>query len=367
MPQQTTKTGFSLDDALAAHARDETVYRQDYTDLPGGIVNGEAELVAASLGEYKTGDNKGKKFVRLAATVITPLEHPDVKKRWVNDGTKNGRVEIVSSTVMKTKGLQTSVMLPLCDTKNATAEENVAMMLNELRTTSGNPEFTSEITDEESLVAALQQLVEAAPRIRFGTSDPTPTREYPNSRSFPRWYGAVSSNGDGRAADPGAAVGDDTGGGDAAPAFDETGGEEPLPVDDDWDGWVARYEAADDPSHARDEAVEKLKAMAVGAGVEEEAVDNADDWAAVKELMDAQTANTDDQPAPWEPAEGEPAKLKVPKDPKDKKKGMKKVDVVVVKIDAKKGTATVRDAATKKVIMDGKNPKLFKLGELSED
>lgn len=370
MPQKNERTGFSLDGALKAHARDETNYRQDYTDLPGGIVNGEAEMVAASLGEYKTGDNKGKKFVRLAASVLTPLEHPDVKKRWVNDGTKNGRVEIVSSSVMKTRGLQTSVMLPLCDTKNATAEENVAMMLNELRTI-GGADFTEDIESEDDLVAKLQQLVDADPpiRIKFGTSDPEPSREYPNSRSFPRWYGAISPNGDASTAattgPAAAAVADGTGGA----GFNEFSNEQlqESPADDDWDAWVGRYDGAEDPSHTRDEAVEKLKAMAMAAGVEESAVDDAADWAEVKELMDAVTANSDDQPAPWEPAEGEPAKLSVQKDPKDKKKGVKKVDVVVVKIDTKKGMVTVRDAATKKVMMDGKNPKLFKLGELSED
>ena len=383
MPAQTTKTGFSLDGALKAHAKDETQYRQDYTDLPGGIAGGEAELVAASLGEYKTGDNKGKKFVRLAATVISPVTAVKTVKRWVKDGTLKGKVETVSSSEMKVKGLQTSIMLPLCDTKNATAEENVATMLNELRTIGGE-DFTSEIEDEDSLVSALQSLVDADPpvRIKFSTRDTEPSQQYPNSRAFTTWLGSVKADDTRAAAGSGVEIdggggafnefeGQDgsTGGDDATEAADET--------PDDWDALVARHDELDD-GHEKDEIIDKLTKLATDAGVSAEAVGDAEDWAAVKELMDAEgdggeggdgAEETADEPAdePWAPTEGGSAFVKVQKDPKDKKKGFKKVAVVVAKIDAKKGTATVRDAATKKPILDGKNPRVFKLAELTEE
>ncbi len=56
------KYGAKLDQAVKAHAQDETDY--GFIRLPPGIVNGIAQLTKCYFDEYKTGKNKGEMYFR---------------------------------------------------------------------------------------------------------------------------------------------------------------------------------------------------------------------------------------------------------------------------------------------------------------
>src|SRR5437016_1611840 len=134
MPMQKSKSSFDINKSLQTHSTDDTDYGQDFTRLPGGISGGIAQLIDAKIGVYKTGANTGKKFFRAAGVVVSP----DTATEMVKTLDERGKVKVVSAKEVPVKGLQTSVMVPLCDTKKAdgtvtTADEGVANMLNELR------------------------------------------------------------------------------------------------------------------------------------------------------------------------------------------------------------------------------------------
>lgn len=181
--------------ALKRHAADETDYGRDFTNLPPGIVGGVAQLTSAAVGVYKKGDNEGEKFLRLAGTVVEPDEVNVVRKVF-----QDGKVVNMPMETVRVKGLQTSRMLPLCDTKNGKGEvtssdDNVATALNELRMLGGE-EFTAGLADaqdpEAELDALLASLVEAGPFFKFNTSSGTPTAQYPNERTWENWRGAIA-------------------------------------------------------------------------------------------------------------------------------------------------------------------------------
>lgn len=115
---KTAQSSF-LEKATAAHEE----HKNDNTkagrggELPGGIVNGIAELTMAKIGVYKTGDYEGEPFFMAMGSVLVPKEH-------------NG---------LPVKGLLTSAgPIPLCDTTNAKGEvvpfaQNWDRMLRHLR------------------------------------------------------------------------------------------------------------------------------------------------------------------------------------------------------------------------------------------
>jgi hypothetical protein len=402
MPAATAKAPFSFLTAVKTHAKDQTNYGIDFGKLPAPISNGRARVITAAIGEYKTGDKVGKKFVRLAATVLSPLTASDVLKSWKPGGPAGkGIIEEFHREIRDVQGLQTSVMYPLCDDKRGTAEENVGYMLNELRRTMGDENFTAPLaeckTEEQSfkvLEALLKRVAEAKPVIKFSTSRPDPNKEYPKQGDFifENWLGkaeelpvtalgAVPVHANGHAA-PALANGSAVGGvrdatqaatqaasqapaavaGEApaaADGFNETAGD--LPADDDWDGWVAKFEeaeAAGDDATVND-AIDKLTAIAVAAGCEKEAVENAENWAAVKELMDAAGSDATTSEAVAEPAAEDAVPSKndivfavISKDPKNPKKGKAKTELTVETVNQKNKTVTAKNNLTKKLVTD---------------
>lgn len=346
-----------------------------FTDLPGGITDGIAELVEAKRGQYKTGDNQGKSYVRMAATVLEP--ETAVETKWAWDPAKKAPAVVGAPRTRKVKGLQTSIMLPLCATKKFDAEANSNAMLNMLKLVGGE-EFvngidfgTTEASAFKALDAALAEL-QATPglRVRFSTQDKKPTAEYPEGGVWDhRWHGAVADDGEGGDVGGGEGGGDVDDGTAGADAGDGGGEDAEPPADDDWDAMVEEYDDAGTDQERRDELAGKLLAMAVAAGADETAAGDAADWAAVKEMMDAAAEGGGEAEEAEEPAE-EPFEaekgvvyglsITVPKNPKDKKspKVKKKLQVETTAVNKKDRTVTVKDCATKKTLMtpDGKKP-----------
>lgn len=156
------KLGKALDGAVVKHANDETDFGR--TGLPPGITNGVARLTACGFGEYKTGKNVGKPFFRAAGVCVEP------------------RSVIFQGREVPTVGGQTSIMEPLCDTKNSKGEatpaaEHLQVILNHLRVLLGEDSNTppakravgncKTMADVEALCKKLEQF---KPHFRFSTS-----------------------------------------------------------------------------------------------------------------------------------------------------------------------------------------------------
>lgn len=177
------KYGKALDEAVKKHANDDTTY--GVINLPGGITNGIAQLSKCYFKEFgaettaKRADGssaKGEYYFRAEGTVDSPS--------FVE--TTDGKIPV--------KGLITSVMVPLCDTKNTagditTQEEQLSRVLNIMRQL-GGPDFTKGATggDLEALATSLEQ---SAPYFRFSTSAGKPSPQYPTPRVFENWHGGM--------------------------------------------------------------------------------------------------------------------------------------------------------------------------------
>lgn len=200
MASQTTKS--ALGGMLRKHATDKTEQPADYTNLPGGIDDGIAQIVVATIGEYKTGQMKGEKFMRLAANTLEPRTVVEIKRMYdpkaIDPRTKRvGTVVIVSQKERRVEGLQTKMMFPLCDSGwddvkkmfTVDADTNIQAALNMLRLVANDDDFTADITTEDVLAEKLKMLVEVGPFIRFSTRDGTPNERYPTPMTFETWYG----------------------------------------------------------------------------------------------------------------------------------------------------------------------------------
>jgi hypothetical protein len=194
MPPQTATSGLmakygqTLDKAVKAHAKDETTY--GFQKLPGGIRNGIAQVISCGFGQYKTGKYQGHYFFRAAATVIKP-----------ESVTTDQGVE-------KVRGLQTSIMEPVCETKDSngeitTQEEHVKRILNAMRAMA-HENFTHNASGG-NLEALAAQILKAKPYIKFSTSfgktqidpktrkpklNPTTGKPY-EPQVFENWHGKV--------------------------------------------------------------------------------------------------------------------------------------------------------------------------------
>lgn len=188
MSAQTGKTNVDIGAAIKAHAKDETDYGMDFSQLPGGIYGGIAILSDAKMGVYKSGRNVGKKFIYLQGTV----EHPKSAAR-ITKVLKNGKVEVVSTVEEDIEGKFTKLTLPWCESKNSKGETtsldvNVKNALNVLRTLGGD-ECTADLESEADVEGLLKALVEQSPRFKFNTETRDPTAQYPNPMTFERWLG----------------------------------------------------------------------------------------------------------------------------------------------------------------------------------
>ncbi len=179
MPAQTGKGsglaaryGNKLDQAVQQHAADETNY--GIIRLPGGINPGIAQLEQCYFAQYKSGDHEGEYYFRAMGTVISP------ESVTTRDG------------LCPVKGMQTSIMHPVCDTRNqagdvTTQEEHIQDILMEMRRLAGE-QYTVGATgrDLEALAAGIQ---EAHPYFWFSTSLGKASPQYPTPKVFENWHG----------------------------------------------------------------------------------------------------------------------------------------------------------------------------------
>ena len=180
-----------LGKAFSKHANDETDYGTEFANLPPGISGGIAQFTEGKFGEYKSGTNQGEMFCRLAGVVVSPKEFPYRKRSF-----ENGKIVTDPALIVRVVGLQTSIMIPLCQTKNAKGEytevdEHAARLMNELRKLGAEEMDIPEDDDEamEAIQEVMDGLAEEGVYFKFSTSAGTPTQEYPTERTWENWYG----------------------------------------------------------------------------------------------------------------------------------------------------------------------------------
>lgn len=347
MPGKTTQAaGFNIDASLASHATDTTDYGQDFSRLPGGISGAIAQLQTATIGTYKSGELAGKEFVRFAGMVQEPEVATEIIRVWEPGPTVKGTVKIVSTRERQIRGLMTSLMIPLCDSRSGTADDNIKEILNEMRKL-GGPEFTADIKRKKDLIAKLAALEEIKPFFKFSTSDSDVSKEYPKQRVWEDWYGSVGLE-NYQAAPAANGVNDQTGN-PASPAasssgssFDEFGDLDSLAEK------AAEYGEDDDNPEG-----ERLKEMALEAGLSEDDVAEAADWAGVvAKIKEArgEGESGEDKPEEKELKKGTVVGYKPPsKGPGGKiLPGKKRVDCEITAIDKKKGTVDLLNQVDKK-------------------
>ncbi len=369
MPAQKSENPFGkykgqINGAIAEHANDPTDYGPQR--LPGGIRGGIAQVVECKFDVYKQGDNAGEPYFRAAAVVLEPRTAMD-----------NGHeVDI--------RGRQTSVMLPCHATKSrdgskqSTQAENLAKVMNELRKMGAD---TSEVQTTDDLMELASQVKQAKPYIRFSTSTSAPTPQFPDPRVWENWNGNQGLEDYAPPEDDGA-VDDQTGDDDgpqeeaplptpkkapakAPPPPPVKGKAKPAPEPEpeapdedalleDLDSLAAAAEEDDDDGLA---ARDKLFARATEAGISDEDANNTGTWSELAALIaEAEAGGAEGEeeaePEEWEPKAGKPCNYS-PLDPKTKKPTKQPVECLIVSIDAKAKTATLKNLSNQKLVYKG--------------
>lgn len=352
----TAKYGAKLDAAAKKHAADPV--DRGFQSLPGGIKDGVAKLATCGFYTYDTNTKQkkangqsaaGELYFRAVAVVFAPT-HVAV----------DGRQVLI-------KGQQTSVMEPVCETKNGkgviiSVEQHVKEIQNYLKLIGASPESVDSGEGMEATAAALQ---EQKPFITFTTSQGKATEQYPDPRVFEDWHGLaqdfVPDGGDPATS----GVTEEPQG-----AADGAGSEPPTDTttsagDDDR---LAELAAKADAKPPDVDACDELKKIAVDAGVAEDAVAEADNWVAVVDMIKAAKGDSDgagaapelEKPAEpeWEPKKGEPyrygLKDKNGKPVKSEKtKRPVKHDVEVTAVDKKTKTVNLKDLDDGKSLYKG--------------
>jgi hypothetical protein len=292
-----TKQSNVMDQRLAAHAKDETTFAGDFTELPSGIRDGVAILKEAKLGEYSTGKNQGKQFIHLRGVILEPVSVTSVVRTF-----SNGRVEASKPEVVKIAGQQTSLTLPLADMELASGDiqdggENVAKALNELRKLGGE-ECTATINSPKSLEAVLNALKNSDIHFKFSTSSRPPTQQYPTERVFHNWHGSL----------------EDYEPEESSAVIDESGEEEEVP-EPDQEGSVediVELVAAATENEEGPEA-DRLTELAIQFGKTEDEVIAMAAWSDVGDFICSKMAGENSTDAEDNPAEGETYLFKAPR------------------------------------------------------
>lgn len=343
MAKQTVKSGLAaklgkrLDEAVRKHADDPTDY--GIVRLPGGITNGIAKLIECKFDQYKPGSNMkkadgssavGEYYFRAAGVVVSPEDVTD----------KDGNA-------VRVAGLQTSIMIPMCDTKTqagdvTTVDDYIERVLNELRKL-GVDTTGATGDDLEPLAAAAK---DAAPYFRFSTSKSKPTPQFPDPRVWENWNGTKGL--ENYVPDEAPAVDDQTGAAAAEPSANGTAGE--YRDDQDVDSLAA---VADDDNHPdQADAQDKLTKFALDAGHTQKAIDGTKKWSEVADLIKAGAGEAAADPADegggaWEA--GNVCTYKV-KDPKNPKKAGKPTKCQVTAVAADEKTVTLKNLEDRKTV-----------------
>lgn len=291
---------------------------------------GVAQLTTMGLGMYKEGPNKGKPFFRAAGVMLTPKAVTDA------DGNTN-----------PVAGLQTSIMIPLCDTKSQKGdvtkmEDHLEKLINEVKKLGVD---LSEVGFDE-FDSTFDALVETAPQFKVRTWASKPTKEYPTPRVNHVWNGLVGEDDTVSPDDEDGVQVDEPTVDDAAPAADDAGGDD--------DASAVDYEAVLKVANKNAKTAEvkaaqaTLRQAAIDAGNDEESVDNADSWDDVYAMITAGAAG-DDTPPEDEPGLDVGSAVQYrPIDPKTKKAG-KAVDVEITKV-YKDGSFDLKNIADPKKV-----------------
>lgn len=311
------KYGAKLAQAVAAHANDEPDY--GFQRLPGGITGGIAQLKECGFGQVAAGkQNAGEFYFRAMGVVVSPKEF-------------QGQI---------IEGSQTSILEMVCDTKNAagkvtTIDDHVKNIQNHLKLLGAE-----DVTDLEAAAALLQDV---QPYFKFSTSLGAKSDKYPEPRVFENWHG-IKGLENYSASDAGGVV-DNTAASMNGQAHSEPSREDLVAAAGDGDT----------------EAQASLKAAAMEAGHTEEAVDGAEDWGAVAEMIDNPPSAEEGGETPDGGAEPEPEKPAIPEkglvykyapaDPKDKtgKKRLKSREVEVTMVYPKTKKVDLIDCENRKV------------------
>lgn len=327
MAKKEQKTSFSSvlgqrgAKAFEGSKNNEVVYDKG-GELPV-IQAGVAQLTSMTIGVYKNGANKDKPFFRAAGTVLSP------KKVRDDDGNE-----------IPVAGLQTSIMIPLCDTKTQKGEvtkmeEHMEKMINEVK------KFGVDLSEVafDDFDSTLEALVETAPQFKFRTWKSKATKEYPDPRCNHVWNGIVEEDDQVSTDDEGAVEVDEDEGDASEPDEDDAGSEDDT--GDAGDDNSADTPAVDEKHLAElvkkankkdKKAQQELIELAVAAGHTQEEAENADDWESVAALAR--------EPVGGDSGEGETQSDEIevgnqvqyrPIDAKTKKPG-KAVDCEVVKV-----------------------------------
>jgi len=347
MPVQKGKSGLyakmgdTLKKAHEAHKADETTY-SEFGELPEGIENGIAQLVDIKFDQVKAGkDNAGEYYFYAAGTVHIPV---DVE-------TKNGKVHV--------EGLRTSITEPLYPTptrSRKTVDDHLAWIYNELRKL-GIDTTQMQFEDLEGTVAALK---EAAPFFKFRTWKGEATKDYPNPRVNHQWNGVVDFTPD----EGGPAVVEGSSGTptqtsttlspptDIPPKPPTKAATAPKqPEEPDVNALAVAADNASDEA-----AMNKLSELAAEAGIPDDQVANAANWAAIAAMIEAAkkggataTASATTTGAEWKPEVGE-VYLYKPVNPKTKKPAEKGVECEVATVEEAEQTVSLKNLDNPKVV-----------------
>lgn len=275
MPVKQQKSGLmaQLGDegrkAIAGHKNDETVFDIG-GDLPAGIEGGTAQLVECKLDIYKKGENKGKLYFHASGIVVSPEEFEG----------------------MRITGKRTMIQEPLCPTPNSQGRkevsEHMAWIMNQLRLLGVN---TTKMADDGSdFEETLLALKAAQPHYLFRTwkGQKQTTGKYAGQE--PRvnhvWCGLVDHQGLGQqdAATAGI-ISEETVEGSDETVTETTTDDAPT----DLTGLAAEADNNDVS------AQEKLKAEALAVGIDNAAIESANSWAEVVEMIQSAGSPTEEE------------------------------------------------------------------------
>lgn len=340
------KYGQQLSKAFEASKADDTDYGS-FGSLPAGV-QGIARLVDCRFDVYKKGELAGEYFWIARGVVLTPQMH-------------NG---------VKTAGKYTMIIEPVCPTpgkSRETTEDHMKWINNELRKL-GVDTRTMTADQLEQVCAALMQ---AQPTFGFRTWQGEPTKQYPNHKVNHTWEGIIEYDED--AEDD---TKDNTEKLPESPSRGPRGGVKAPPTKSppvngvQWARGPADKkskqpeslgkESFDEFNEPEDEDLDELASAATGgdeaagnrltqlatkAGADYEAVQSAESWNDVVDMIRAASNPTEDSSEGGFVPEVEETFHYTPIDPKTKKPG-RKVECEVVSVDKEKQTVTLKNLAT---------------------
>jgi len=354
------KYGQKLDGAVQKHADEATTY--GIINLPGGIENGIARLSKCYFKQFEQSSNMktasgasaaGEYYFRAEGVIVSPES--------VGEG----------ASIVPVKGLVTSIMIPVCDTKTSTGkvttqEENIGHILNRMRQLGGE-DYTkgAGVEDLETLAAGLE---EAAPYFRFSTRSGKPSPQYPTPRVFEEWHGAkgMEDYQEDRVSAFNEAVEEPAKAVSTKPAPSVNGKKPaaaPEPVEEVEEAAEESLEdllaLAESDADSNTIAQERLIELAIEAGYDDDTARAANTWAEVYEMINNPKTEGEEEAVEEEaeeeaavPEKGQTCKYTPPgKDPKTKK-DYKERECKILMVNPSKETVNLTDLVTKATYKD---------------